>query len=368
MGEIRVKLPYVRQKASGLYWEPSRRLKALGFRPRALGSDIGKATVLATEINAEAELALSGEDATQPPREGSIKWLSAKFKLSRRWQKLAPATQRGYRQCLDRIETWAGDKFAVEITRRAVKAWQESMEERAPAFAAATLRVFRVLMVFAKDQGYQVSLDEFKRLDLHTAGGNSLPWEDWEISAYLDQAKRMGRPSMALALMLGVSLGQREGDVLALPRSAYVAAEGLIYLRQRKTGARVGIPVLPELRREIELAPIKSTLFVASDATGRPYKEHHFRHLHRRICRAAGIDDARKFMELRHTAATRLGRAGCSIKLIQAVTGHRIAAMLDRYISPDTTMATAAIAKLEEHRNRTATETRRSRRRNGDGK
>jgi len=130
------------------------------------------------------------------------------------------------------------------------------------------------------------------QLRLHTPGGNSEPWEAWEISAYADEAIRMGRRSKALALMLGVCLGQREGDVIRLPRSAYDPATRTITLRQRKTKKPLAFPGLAELRREIELAPVSGIQLVISEQTGRPYKEDNFRHIHRDICQAAGIADA----------------------------------------------------------------------------
>jgi len=195
------------------------------------------------------------------------------------------------------IEAWAGDERIGDISRRAVKVWYRKMAERTPAYAAATVRVLRIVLHFAKDEGYQVA--DLARMRLHVAGGKGEPWGDWEISAYLDEARRQ---SMALALMLGVCLGQREGDVLRLPRS------------------------------------------------GKPYKARYFARIHREICQGAGIPDSRWFMHLRHTAATRLGEAGCSDELIRAVTGHKSRGVVARYVRPTDTMARAAIAKLQDHR------------------
>ena len=222
------------------------------------------------------------------------------------------------------------------------------MAERTPAYAAATVRVLRIVLHFAKDEGYQVA--DLARMRLHVAGGKGEPWEDWEISAYLDEARRRGRQSMALALMLGVCLGQREGDVLRLGRSAYDPVTGTVTLRQSKTGRALAVPVLPELEREIAVTPARGTIFVVSEKSGKPYKARYFARIHREICQGAGIPDSRWFMHLRHTAATRLGEAGCSDELIRAVTGHKSRGVVARYVRPTDTMARAAIAKLQDHR------------------
>lgn len=350
MGEIGVKLPqYVRRNPSGFYWEPSRKVRALGFAAQALGSEAIEAIRQARDLNLKVATALKAdgaESAAVVP--GTLAWAAAEYQKSEGWAKLADSTRRGYRQGIERLELWAGDKRVEAITRKAVKAWYREMASRAPAFAAATIRVLRVVLHFAKDEGYAIaSLD---KLRLHTAGGDGEPWQDYEVSAYVDEAKRQGRGSMALALMLGVGLGQREGDILRLPRAAHDRSDGTIFLRQRKTGRVIKVPVLPELLREIDTAPKLGTIFVVSEKSGKPYGVDHFRHTHRRICRAAGIPDERKFMHLRHTAATRLGEAGCSDDLIRAVTGHKDRGVVGRYVTPNDTMARAAITKLIEHR------------------
>jgi integrase len=352
-------VPYLRQTRSGFYWEPSRRLKALGFAAEPLGADPEKALARARELNEQIAARIREEIETIPPRRDTLAWVILDYRKSRAWIKLAPSTKRGYGQYLDKIEAKFGNFRPEAITRRVVKQWQETLEGHAPAFGAAILRVLRIVLKHAKNMGHKINLEDYSKLDLHTAGGNQEPWEDYEISAYLDEARRQGRQSMALALMLAVCLGQREGDIITMPRSAYDPADGSISITQHKTGRRVAVPVLPELEREIDITPKLGTIFVISEKSEKPYKEHHFRHTHRMICRAAGIPDRRKFMDLRHTAATRLGEAGCADDMIRAVTGQLDRTVVARYVKPTGTMARAAIEKLLHHRatkTRTATE------------
>jgi integrase len=350
MGGIEVKVPYLRQTPSGFYWEPSRKVKALGFSAMPLGKDPAAAIAEAKRWNEKVAAEIKGvADATPPaPREGTLAWVIAEYQQSPEWAALAPATQRGYRQALKRIEEWGGAEHVSAITRRAVKVWYRAMRRQTPAFAGAIIRALRVVLHFARDEGFEIA--RLDKLKLHTAVGDGEPWEDWEISAYLDEARRQGRQSMALALMLGVSLGQREGDVLRLPRSAYDPATGAVTLKQHKTKTPLAVPALPELRREIAMTPARGTIFVVSEKSGKPYKPRYFARLHRDICRAAGIPDKRWFMHLRHTAATRLGEAGCGDDLIRAVTGHKSRAVVARYVKPNDTMSKAAIARLQDHR------------------
>ncbi|MGH6981449.1 MAG: tyrosine-type recombinase/integrase [Stellaceae bacterium] len=346
-------IPYLREKPSGFYWEPSRRLRALGFLPRALGSDRAEAIAMAQQLTAEAD----ASPKSAAPGRGTIAWACLRYRGSRRWQELAPATRRGYGQCLDRIEARFGTLRCAAINRVVVKRWQEKMEAKAPAFAAANLRVLRILMGFAKDEGVDVDMDNFSRLRLHTAGGNEEPWQPFEVSAYCDEARAQGRHSVALAALLALCLAQREGDVLRLPWSAWDAARGLVSLRQRKTGRAVAIPVLPVLAHALETTPKRGTIMVISEKSGRPYGEHHFRKVHRAICQGAGIT-GRKFMTLRHTGATWFGAAGATDDELRAVTGHKTRSVVARYVRPDDTMARAAVNKLRGNKIGTATENR----------
>jgi integrase len=349
-------IPYLRQTPSGFYWEPSRRVRRLGYSSEPLGKDVTAAVKRAVTLNAKVMAAIADLPPPAPSSiEGTVGWIIERYKASNSWKRLAPKTQSNYQKALSRISDWWATELVEEITRRDIKACQEELEKNAPSMAATILKVFRVVMHHARDMGYKI--DNFDKLKLHTGGGDGEPWADYEISAYMDEAKRLGRQSMALAAMLAICLGQREGDVIRLPRSAYNASDGTITVRQNKTkrlksAKPLPIPVLPELRREIALAPATGIQFVVSEESARPYGEDNFRRVHRQICRSAGISDERLFMHLRHTAATRLGEAGCTESEIRAITGHT-SDEIKRYVRPNSTMARAAIAKFEEHRRKT---------------
>lgn len=364
MGKIGMTIAYLRQKPSGFYWEPSRRLIKLGFHAEPLGTDEIRAIERARALNAGVTAELMNQGVTGTPAEGTISYVIALYKKSDTWLTLSPKTQRGYQQALDRIETWAGDRPARTVTRKAIKTWQRALEEKAPAMAAATLRVLRIVLGVAMDEGYRDDNPALK-LGLHTAGGDSEPWSAEDIEAFCETAIRMGYRSMALAVRCGECLGQREGDTLRFARAQFDVKRNLFAITQSKTrtrrkprkpGTRLEIPVLPELRSEIEASPIASPVLIVHEGTGRPYKEDHFRHLFAEIREKAGLPKDRKFMHLRHTCATRLGEAGCSDDLIRSVTGHKDRGVVSRYVKPNSTMSRAAIRLLVKNRKRTATE------------
>lgn len=141
--------------------------------------------------------------------------------------------------------------------------------------------------------------------------------------------------------------GQRQGDLLRLPWSAYDGER--IRLRQNKTGARVSIPILENLRRILDNSPRRSTIILTNRA-GRPWTAGGFSASWRKLVKRAGIEGL-TFNDIRGTAVTRLALAGCDHAQIAAITGHsmgQVGAILDQhYISRTALLADEAMANLE---------------------
>ena len=81
-------------------------------------------------------------------------------------------------------------------------------------------------------------------------------------------------PSIAMAALLALSTGQRQGDLLRLPWSAYDGK--YIRLRQSKTGRYVIIPVSKRLQPILDGANRISTQ-ILTNANGRPWTSDGFR-------------------------------------------------------------------------------------------
>jgi integrase len=167
----------------------------------------------------------------------------------------------------------------------------------------------------------------------------------------MDRAERCrvhGRRQRAVqrALVLALETGQRQGDLLLLPWSAYDGA--WIRLRQSKTGRAVNIPVTRRLRAVLENTPRSATV-ILTNKRGIAWQGNRFRKAWGDATRKAGITD-RTFHDLRGTAVTRLAEAECSHAEIAAITGHSmrdVGAILDKYLARTDKIALAAIAKLE---------------------
>lgn len=166
---------------------------------------------------------------------------------------------------------------------------------------------------------------------------------DADEAAFLERAPG----HLHLALTLALWTGQRQGDLLRLPWSAYDGKH--IRLRQSKTGMRVVVPVGVPLKAALDAIPKRSTI-ILTNSEGKPWTSDGFRASWGKASKTAGVVGV-TFHDLRGTAVTRLALAGCTEPEIATITGHSlrsVRAILDtHYLSRDPALAESAIRKLE---------------------
>ena len=365
------------------YWQPSNELRACGWRPQRLPDDLGAAVAKAEALNAEVDAWRRGEvpagappavqaRAKRPPP-GTVSALIEDYRHSRWWAQLAPSTRRGYEWALDAIEAWAGDQLARAISAPAVQAFYLGLSRRVegrgtarrvvetPAKAAAAVRVLRLLLQVGVRLGYRTDNPASRPGISLRRRREPVLWTDAMLAQMVAAADRLGWYSLGTAMALNAWIGQREGDVLALP-PWQVEAEALV-IRQRKTGRRVSLPVylVPQLVARLRAAPLRGTThLLVHDRSGRPWNADTFRHVFADVRKAAaeGLPATEgqpalppmpacaglRFMELRHTAVTRLHEAGVEDLGIAGITGHTpgsVRAVIDRHYLVRTEAAAA---------------------------
>ena len=149
------------------------------------------------------------------------------------------------------------------------------------------------------------------------------------------------------ALRSALWTGQRQGDLLRLPWSAYDGSH--IRLRQNKTSARVVVRVGAPLKAALDAA-VKYGPLILTNSRQRPWTSQGFQSVWTAAVKKAGIAGL-TFHDLRGTAVTRLAIVGCSVPEIATITGHALRdvhAILDsNYLSRDPALGDSAIRKLE---------------------
>lgn len=337
------------------YWQPSTALRASGWASRRLCDaqgvplrDVASAAAAAEAINAELDAwrASQGTTLRRAPRAGTVAALVTAYRRSRFWRDLAPETQRGYAHHLAAILAWAGDRPARAITPPEVQAFHALMlgrrrvraaggrwvVEETPARAAAAVAVLRLLLESGRRLGL-VSVNAAARPGIaHTRQREPQLWSPAAVAAMARAADEAGLHSMATAILLNAWIGQREADVLAL--APYAVEEGALRLRQGKRGRLVALPVhlvgpLVARLREDAARPgvVRSpTHLLVCELTGQPWNattfRHHFAAIRARAAEALPECAGLRFMELRHTAVTRLHEAGVDPLGIASITGH----------------------------------------------
>ena len=106
-------------------------------------------------------------------------------------------------------------------------------------------------------------------------------WSEQDIAAY--EATHAVGTKARLALALGLYTGQRRGDVLRMGRQHI--RDGILSVKQQKTGVELRIPVHSDLRAIIDATPGEHLTFLVT-RTGKPYAGDNFSAQFREWCAA----------------------------------------------------------------------------------
>ncbi len=171
-------------------------------------------------------------------------------------------------------------------------------------------------------------------------------WTNEDVARFL----RTAPSNLRLAMLLAINTGQRQGDLLRLPWSAYDGTN--IKLRQKKTGAYMLIPVTDELKAALDAAPRQCPI-ILTNSDDKPWSESGFQGAWGEATMRAGICGL-TFHDLRGTAVVTLARAGCNEVEIYSITGHKpgdVRSILTaHYLPRDAEIAGNAIAKLNRYK------------------
>lgn len=345
MVEFRQRVQRVRKIKGRYYWWPTDAVKKLGFTSEPLGADLDAAIARANHLNAQVKAAQEKPEGEREAgvRPGSVAALIRAYRHSTVWErKLAEETKKSYGAILDRIERTAGHKTVSAVTRADMLQVYEKLAKRGLSIANANMRIWRILFNYAIARGERLD-NPASRLQLVTPKSRRVLWTSAEIKKFAATAKALGRPSMALAVLLAYEIGQRQTDVRRL---SYDQWRGTGFqIEQSKTTVAVWAPVRPTLARALNKAAAPETFVIIAEGTGQPYKRYHFQHEFARIRKAAGLDKRLWFRDIRRTVATELGAAGSTDDQIRGVTGHKTRNQVAAYVVTNREMAEAAQRK-----------------------
>jgi integrase len=162
-------------------------------------------------------------------------------------------------------------------------------------------------------------------------------WTEDDIAAFVAKHPVGTRAHLALCLLLYT--GQRRSDVVKLgPKNVKGHYEPKDFtgrrltLTQQKTGKALTLPIHPALAEALAAVniPPDAPAFLLTQY-GAAYTASGFSNYFRICAQDAGIKEQASPHGLRKATARRLAEAGCSVKLIAAVTGHATLKEIERY-------------------------------------
>lgn len=147
-----------------------------------------------------------------------------------------------------------------------------------------------------------------------------------ECHALIEASGLHLRPIVITAL----NSGMRKGEILNLTWDKVDLKHGFILLEVTKNGERREIPINETLRQTLEALPrhIKSPYVFWHGEDGKPYQD--IKKGFNSALKKAVIRDF-KFHDLRHCFASHLIMAGCDLKTVQELLGHKTLTMTLRY-------------------------------------
>jgi integrase len=232
-------------------------------------------------------------------------------------------TRRMRRGILERFRAAYGDRpFALLPPE-----WIEALLDSKPPHAARSwLVTLRSVCQFALKRGH-LRADPTRDIKQRAIKGDGFhTWTEDEIAQFEAYHPVGSKPRLALALLLYTA--QRRSDVVRIGRQHI--RDGVLTVKQGKTGATLAIPVHPHLQTVLDATPSEHLTFLVT-ATGKPYGGNALSAQFRNWCDAAGLPKRCKPHGLRKAACRRLAEVGCSANEIMSISGHATMKELVRY-------------------------------------
>jgi integrase len=264
----------------------------------------------------------------------------------------APETRRTRRNILERFRIEHGDKRIAMLRGEHIAKMLE--KKIATPFAARNwLKTVRALMQFGIRIGMLKSDPTLGIKPAKAKTDGFRTWDESDIAAF--EAKHAIGTKERLALALLLYTVQRRGDVVRMGRQH--VRDGMIAVRQSKTGTTLSIPIHPELRAVLAATPSDHLTFLTT-SFGKPFVAAGFTNWFREACNEAGLPRGTSAHGLRKAGCRRLAEAGCSANVIASISGHASLGEVTRYTkaADQARMATDGMAMLvSETKRRTKT-------------
>ena len=172
--------------------------------------------------------------------------------------------------------------------------------------------------------------------------------DDDERKRLLDAAQNHKNKHLYVIIVLAISTGMRQGEIMGLTWKDVNLSEGYAILHETKNDDVRRVPITGQalkLLKELNKVRRIDTNYIFSDlTTTKPVFNHK---AWEQIVKVAEIQDFR-FHDLRHTSASYLAMNGASLAEIAEILGHKTLAMVKRYAHLSHSHTASVVASMNE--------------------
>jgi len=250
-----------------------------------------------------------------------------------------------------------GDYTLADVTPALIAEQRDKLlktpTRRGPAMQPASV----VRYLAALSHAFSVAVKEWGWLDdspMRKVGKPKEPrgrvrfLSDQERTALLDACRDSENPYLETIVVLALSTGMRQGEIMNLTWNHVDLKSTRITLTETKNDERRTIPLtgraLELLKTHAKVRRLDTDLLFPGRNPKRPFE---IRKAWLAALEAAEIKDFR-FHDLRHTAASYLAMGGATLAEIAEILGHKTLAMVKRYSHFSTDHVSGVISKLND--------------------
>lgn len=278
-------------------------------------------------------------DALHKPakaKAGTLGGLLESYRRSPRFSELMPRTKSDYSKIMNYLQPIAGTPlveigpgFIAKLRDRAVKAKRAGFTNHMLAMLAAAFHHGTEYDVVERNPVTGIA----KARMAADRKRENRAWTPEERQNVLAAAW----PQLRLPLALARFLGLRRGDIVRLPRTAY--SDGWLTFRTGKTSKLMRLPVVGQLRKQIEAAiadaPTGDSTLLCLNTRGKPWTENGLSVQVAKLlreCRERGLMGPKGSLHgLRHSVGAELRAAGYSAEQRKLILGHETDDMAEHY-------------------------------------
>lgn len=265
--------------------------------------------------------------------EFSLAALIASYKQAPDWVKLSQGSKDTYLKCLKPIESQDGHRSAKDLPpEKAIKVIQE-VAARSPSMANTTRTIMRKLFDHAIYLGWRKhGSNPFAGIKRYKVGSHHT-WTDAEVEKFTKRWPLGTRERMAFDLYYYTA--QRTADVCKMMRTDIRPAKDgrgeALYVKQKKTGVELLIPIHPGLRKSMHAYGIRGPALCGRIHDGKRMAEVSFGQFMAEAIELAGLPDECVPHGIRKHVLSAVAERGGSTKQIASLSGHKTLKEIEHY-------------------------------------